>query len=123
VDYGDKTIRNEIHSKNMKASASNTPLSPEEFQRQLTDFVRQHFQNAKGAAGNPAPSEEASGTGGESRENKEGDFEFQYTPREVKEYLDRFVIKQHEAKKVLSVALCDHYHHVRLALEGKESPN
>jgi ATP-dependent Clp protease ATP-binding subunit ClpX len=23
----------------------------------------------------------------------------------------------------LSVALCDHYHHVRLALEGKESPN
>ena len=24
---------------------------------------------------------------------------------------------------MLSVALCDHYHHVRLALEGKESPN
>src|ERR1022692_1096031 len=37
--------------------------------------------------------------------------------------LVRFVIKQDEAKKVLSVALCDHYHHVRLALEGKESPN
>ena len=41
----------------------------------------------------------------------------------MKEYLDRFVIKQDEAKKVLSVALCDHYHHVRLALEGKESSN
>ena len=50
-------------------------------------------------------------------------FKFNYKPREVKEYLDRFVIKQDEAKKVLSVALCDHYHHVRLALEGKESPN
>src|ERR1022692_427297 len=37
--------------------------------------------------------------------------------------LVRFVIKQDEAKKVLSVALCDHYHHVRLALEGKESAN
>ena len=41
----------------------------------------------------------------------------------MKDYLDRFVIQQDEAKKVLSVALCDHYHHVRLALEGKESPN
>src|SRR5262249_33638105 len=37
--------------------------------------------------------------------------------------LDRFVIQQDEAKKVLSVALCDHYHHVRLAREGKEQPN
>src|SRR5207245_11251929 len=46
-----------------------------------------------------------------------------YKPREVKAHLDRFVIKQDEAKKVLSVALCDHYHHVRLALDGKESPN
>jgi len=33
------------------------------------------------------------------------------------------VIKQDEAKKVLSVALCDHYHQVRLAFEGKETPN
>ena len=41
----------------------------------------------------------------------------------MKDYLDRFVIKQDEAKKVLSVALCDHYHQVRLAFEGKETPN
>src|SRR6185369_4980401 len=55
--------------------------------------------------------------------SKEGDFEFKYKPREVKAYLDRFVIKQEEAKKVLSVALCDHYQHVRLALAGKDQPN
>src|SRR6185503_14799218 len=48
---------------------------------------------------------------------------FDRRPREVKAYLDRFVIKQDEAKKVLSVALCDHYHHVRMAMEGKEQPN
>jgi len=47
------------------------------------------------------------------------DFVFDKTPREVKAFLDRFVIKQEEAKKVLSVALCDHYHHVRLHQEGK----
>ncbi len=50
-------------------------------------------------------------------------FQFDYTPRQVKEYLDRFVIKQDEAKKVLSVALCDHYHHVRLASQGQDFPN
>lgn len=59
-------------------------------------------------------------SGGES---SKWDFNFSYKPKEVKEYLDRFVIKQDEAKKVLSVALCDHYHHVRLAREGKLQPN
>lgn len=62
-------------------------------------------------------------TGTGDKEHKADQFEFNYKPREIKTYLDRFVIKQDEAKKVLSVALCDHYHHVRLALEGKESPN
>jgi ATP-dependent Clp protease ATP-binding subunit ClpX len=34
--------------------------------------------------------------------------------------LDRFVIQQAEAKKVLSVAICDHYNHVRACLENPE---
>ncbi len=50
-------------------------------------------------------------------------FRFDRKPRDVKAHLDRFVIRQEEAKKVLSVALCDHYQHVRLAFEGKEQPN
>ena len=96
------------------------PPSPEEFQRQLSEFVRQHFQSARGPAAeteSPAAPETPEGKG------KAAPFEFNYKPREVKAHLDRFVIKQDEAKKVLSVALCDHYHHVRLALDGKESPN
>ena len=99
------------------------PLSPEEFQKQLSGLFRQHLQDLR-----PAPPPEAAGSGGGPPEAKDTQakaeqFEFKHKPREIKEYLDRFVIKQDEAKKVLSVALCDHYHHVRLALEGKESPN
>ena len=41
---------------------------------------------------------------------------FNLKPREIRDYLDRFVIKQDEAKKVLSVAVCDHYNHVRRCL-------
>src|SRR5882672_5059185 len=96
------------------------PPSPEEFQRQLSDFVRQHFQNARGPG---VQTENAGVPEAPEPKAKTDPLEFNYKPREVKEYLDRFVIKQDEAKKVLSVALCDHYHHVRLALEGKESPN
>ena len=38
-------------------------------------------------------------------------------PREIRDYLDRFVISQDEAKKVLSVAICDHYNHVRQCIQ------
>ena len=41
---------------------------------------------------------------------------FDLLPKEVVAHLDRFVIKQQEAKKVLSVATCDHYNHVRRCL-------
>jgi endopeptidase Clp ATP-binding regulatory subunit ClpX len=99
----------------------NGPVTPEDFQRQLSEFMKQHFQ---GARGQPSAQPETSDTREQREESGDADrFQFKYKPREIKDYLDRFVIKQDQAKKVLSVALCDHYHHVRLALEGKESPN
>ena len=42
---------------------------------------------------------------------------FNMKPKEVYEYLNRFVIQQNEAKKVLSVSICDHYNHVRQCIE------
>jgi endopeptidase Clp ATP-binding regulatory subunit ClpX len=50
-------------------------------------------------------------------------FEFDLTPRQVKEHLDRFVIRQDEAKKVLAITVCDHYHHVQAMTSGKTLPN
>jgi ATP-dependent Clp protease ATP-binding subunit ClpX len=44
--------------------------------------------------------------------------EFNLKPREIRDYLDRFVIQQSAAKKVLSVAICDHYNHVRHCIEN-----
>jgi len=45
---------------------------------------------------------------------------FSLKPREIRDHLDRFVIQQTEAKKVLSVAICDHYNHVRECLANPE---
>ncbi len=105
----------------MNNSSSNNPPSPEEFQRQLSELLRQQFQTS------PLPAHEQAAPAG-SPEGVQtatpGDeFDFNYKPRDVKAYLDRFVIKQEEAKRVLSVALCDHYNHVCAAMAGKEQPN
>jgi endopeptidase Clp ATP-binding regulatory subunit ClpX len=103
----------------MEKRFSNGPPSPEEFQRQLQEFMRQHLAGASPPKTDVAGEPEASSAEGEAGKV----FSFDKKPREVKAYLDRFVIKQEEAKKVLSVALCDHYHHVRLAREGRSQAN
>jgi ATP-dependent Clp protease ATP-binding subunit ClpX len=96
----------------------NGPPSPEEFQRQLQEFMRQHLSNV------PLPKNDSTGaTDTPPPTPPENEFSFDRKPRDVKAYLDRFVIKQEDAKKVLSVALCDHYHHVRLAMDGQDQPN
>ena len=45
---------------------------------------------------------------------------FDRRPKEIRDYLDRFVIKQEQAKRVLSVAVCDHYNHVRRCLKDEK---
>jgi len=82
--------------------------------------MRQHFRQGSASA---AERTDFDTTVEDEEKAPRRDFKFEYKPRDVKEYLDRFVIKQDQAKKVLSVALCDHYHQVRMASEGKASPS
>jgi endopeptidase Clp ATP-binding regulatory subunit ClpX len=42
---------------------------------------------------------------------------FNLKPRHVSAFLDRFVVGQVDAKQALSVAVCDHYNHVRRCIE------
>jgi endopeptidase Clp ATP-binding regulatory subunit ClpX len=62
----------------------------------------------------------------ESEEEAAGDstFAFNRLPKDITAHLDRFVIQQDEAKKVLAIAICDHYNQVnlvrRLKGEGME---
>ena len=54
-------------------------------------------------------------TADEGTETKEAplDLKFDYLPRDIKKYLDRFVVKQDAAKKVLATTICDHYNHIK----------
>ncbi len=49
-------------------------------------------------------------------------FDFNFTPQQLKAELDKYVIQQEEAKKVLAVAICDHYNHVKYCAQKEENP-
>lgn len=93
---------------------------PDELQKRLQALLQSAFVQPGHAAAAPS-GEEAGAAPAAGRP-----FEFKLTPREIKAHLDRFVIKQDEAKKVLSIAVCDHYNHAKFlserAARGETAP-
>src|SRR5260221_5775140 len=97
-------------------------MSPENdpLQARLQEFLRRNLEPGSGfvpQAEQPGADEAAPPASPKPR------FDFNLTPRQVKEHLDRFVIQQDEAKKVLAITVCDHYHHVQAMAQGKLLPN
>ena len=102
--------------------APGTSPTPDELQQSLQDFFGK-MGNVQwgGMAGMNSEVEESvpetpQGPGADSV------FEFDYIPRDIKSHLDRFVIRQDEAKKALSIAVCDHYNHAKY-LRSLENEN
>lgn len=92
---------------------------PQEISKRLSDFLKSNFGDSvsfttMGGGTNPFATEEK--TSGEDHDLRDADadiFEFDLLPRQIKDHLDRFVIRQDEAKKALSIAVCDHYNHAK----------
>ena len=104
-----------------KAMSDNDTTPPtDEFQKHFSDLLKQ--ANVKFMfSGQPEPeTPEASPPEPDPHPQAEHIRQFSLKPRDVKDYLDRFVISQDEAKRVLSVAICDHYNHVRRCIEDPE---
>ena len=96
-----------------------TPES-EALHARLQEFLRRNLEPGSGfipQVEQPAPPEQT------HPPQPKTAFTFDLTPKQVKEHLDRFVIKQDEAKKVLAITVCDHYHHVQAAAEDKAVAN
>ncbi|MDW8344739.1 MAG: AAA family ATPase [Verrucomicrobiae bacterium] len=102
--------------------STDKPLpSPEEIQKKLAEFMQREFGERVQLAAWPQPERAETGVGEESGRARRRVFDFQFKPKDIKAHLDRYVIQQDEAKKVLSIAVCDHYNHVRDCLTGKET--
>ncbi len=109
-------------------SSKDTQNPFEEIQKQLQEALRNPNAKLSFHGINPPPVEpKIDSTNISDKENsKKNDEvlqrikEFNLKPREIRDYLNRYVIKQQEAKKVLSVAICDHYNHVRQCIENPD---
>ena len=107
------------------ADAPKGPPSPDEVARKLEDFIKNTlggqvlFTRMDGGLGGAAKvrTEEEQVEVPGALEDEERPFEFHLRPRDIKAHLDRFVIRQDEAKKVLATAVCDHYNHARMMQE------
>lgn len=103
-----------------------SPPNPEEITRKLEDFIKNSlggqvlFTKMEGPGLSKGEPEQEGPTAEEIDEERGKHFEFRYKPAEIKAHLDRFVIRQDEAKKVLATAVCDHYHHARMLEEHQK---
>jgi len=99
--------------------------SPEEITRKLEDFIKNslggqvifsrvepHDLRSKTPEGDDSAPEA-------TPVSDASIFDFHYKPADIKAHLDRFVIRQDEAKKVLATAVCDHYNHARMLRENR----
>src|SRR6059058_4098037 len=85
--------------------------SPEELKARITEFMKQNFGDRVSVATFAEPEQAAAEDEEKVEKADHKEFEFNLLPRDIKGHLDRFVIKQDEAKKVLAIAVCDHYNH------------
>jgi ATP-dependent Clp protease ATP-binding subunit ClpX len=93
--------------------------NPDELRRDMEEFFSRKYGDRVQLGIMTAHPDQAR-TADEGTESKEApiDLEFEYLPRDIKNYLDRFVIKQDNAKKVLATAICDHYNHIKQCSSG-----
>src|SRR6516165_9535487 len=87
--------------------------SPEELRTKIAEFMKQNFGDGVSVAAFPAPEPAESEIDERADKLDSQEFKFNFLPRDIKAHLDRFVIKQDEAKKVLAIAVCDHYNHAK----------
>lgn len=101
------------------------PSSPDEITRKLEDFIKNSlggqvvFSRMEPGLHSLSPEQETK-DGPTVEEEPVAAYDFHYKPADIKAYLDRFVIRQDEAKKVLATAVCDHYNHARMLREHRK---
>jgi ATP-dependent Clp protease ATP-binding subunit ClpX len=88
--------------------------NPDELRKDMEEFFSKKYGNGvKLGVLKSEPDQARTADDGTEVKEKPLDIQFDYLPRDIKKYLDRFVVKQDDAKKVLATAICDHYNHIK----------
>ena len=110
-------------------SDTNSPR-PEDIQKEFEDFVQKKFGQSVKIIAQEFPFQNLANRAGKAQSASESDeledkkknyvVRFDMKPEEVKAHLDRFVIDQDDAKKALSIAVCDHYNQVAAHIKNPD---
>ncbi len=100
------------------------PNTPEEITRKIEDFIKNSLGGqvlfTRLDTRSPSDEDQPNGNDIEEPEQDVGPaFDFNFKPTDIKAHLDRYVIRQDEAKKVLATAVCDHYNHAKMLRQCK----
>jgi ATP-dependent Clp protease ATP-binding subunit ClpX len=88
--------------------------NPDELRKDMEEFFSKKYGNGvKLGVLTSEPDQARTADEGTDVKEKPLDIQFDYLPRDIKKYLDRFVVKQDDAKKVLATTICDHYNHIK----------
>ena len=111
----------------MKDEKADNSSEFQRLQQQLQDMFRNMGAPPESMGFRPDPDEEMHERDGDETSDEEQQKalerirSFDLKPKDVRDYLDRYVVRQEDAKKVLSVAVCDHYNHIRRCLATRQA--
>jgi endopeptidase Clp ATP-binding regulatory subunit ClpX len=91
---------------------------PDPFSQEFLERMRSMFGGAMPGEVSPEPAHPSDDTSASAMARV---LSFSLLPRDIKAHLDRFVIRQDEAKKALAIAICDHYNHARHVHENRDA--
>jgi ATP-dependent Clp protease ATP-binding subunit ClpX len=100
-------------------------LTPEEIQKEFEDFVKQRFGDQVQVITHHVEKVKVDAQRDIDPQSEEVTsdvppisslLDFHYTPRQIKTYLDEYLVQQDDAKKALSIAVCDHFNSIKAAL-------
>ena len=96
--------------------------TPEQVQKEFERFVKERFGGRVQIFAQQVERADDDDDDDDEEEKKVDTekFSFSLKPKDIKAHLDRYVIRQDEAKKALAIAVCDHYNHVQEDLQHKD---
>jgi endopeptidase Clp ATP-binding regulatory subunit ClpX len=107
----------------MKTTDSKFP-SPSELERDFNEFLSKKYGGSVRVGSIfPAPKGEDLTEEGEVTKSEPLKIKFDLKPEELEAYLDKYVIKQAEAKEVLATKICTHFHRIRLSADREPLGN
>ncbi|MDY6905857.1 MAG: AAA family ATPase [Thermodesulfobacteriota bacterium] len=96
----------------MKITNEKTIPDPKKVEKEIGAFLQEKYgDNIKLVT--PVTEAAYDETGGDARDNQKPDIRFDLKPEALAAYLDQFIIRQDDAKKILSTKICTHFNRIQ----------